>query len=251
METVSPANDQQIIERILDGCSLRTVMVPDPELPSNRPEHVESYDLPHVVISGTTFWAKSRSSHLFHLVGEADMGRVAFCYTNAGDHFCSFNDTNNKGVAFSRFRYKKHRWHLAKNYRLIWDSENNEPADALRIEIEKPSTFKIAMLDSEDVWNVHPVDLPMYEVEQGVFRLKTNYDFYPAFFRNSNGADVLTSLRSEAVEESVRALNVSFETPPFCSFYSVCSDGSYYNYYDIPRSTQQNYVRLKVFSDDV
>ena len=36
--------DEEIIQGVLEGCSLRTFMVPDPAMPSNHPEHRESYD---------------------------------------------------------------------------------------------------------------------------------------------------------------------------------------------------------------
>ena len=47
--------DEEIIQGILEGCSLRTFMVPDPAISTNRPEHIESYDLPHVNIKGKHF----------------------------------------------------------------------------------------------------------------------------------------------------------------------------------------------------
>ena len=35
----------------------------------------------------------------------------------------------------------------------------------------------------------------------------------------------------------------------FECFYSLFSDGTYYNYYHIKRNTKQDYERLKVFTD--
>ena len=37
----------------------------------------------------------------------------------------------------------------------------------------------------------------------------------------------------------------------FSTFYRLASDGAYINYYDIPRSSRQEYKRLKIFSDKV
>lgn len=254
METLTPANDREIIEKILEGSSLRTVMVPDPALTSNRPEHVESYDLPHIVINGGTFWGKTRNTHLFHVRGERIAGCAAFCYTNAGENFFGLSLPSNNLVAFSRHRYKDYRWILVKNYRLIWDSQGTRSPEIVREEIDSASKLRIAMLDSEDVWNIHPVDLPMFELEPGVFRLKTEHDFYPSFCRQPNSADVLVGLMREAVgdlTQKTREMNVQFAVPVFCAFYSASSEGVYYNYYDIPRNTQQRYKRLKVFSDRV
>ncbi|HJO71327.1 MAG: hypothetical protein QF450_05770 [Rhodospirillales bacterium] len=47
--------NEEIIRKVLGGYSLRTFMVPDPAIPSNTPQHSETYDLPHVVIKGKHF----------------------------------------------------------------------------------------------------------------------------------------------------------------------------------------------------
>jgi hypothetical protein len=83
--------DEEIIQGVLEGCSLRTFMVPDPAMPSNHPEHTESYDLPHVIINGNKFWAKSETAHLMHIVGNDTMGNGAYCYTNQGELYCSYD----------------------------------------------------------------------------------------------------------------------------------------------------------------
>ncbi|MFC1821086.1 hypothetical protein ACFL9T_00125 [Thermodesulfobacteriota bacterium] len=36
---------------------------------------------------------------------------------------------------------------------------------------------------------------------------------------------------------------------PFVSYYNLSDDGSYYNFYDIPRGTTQEYKRLKIFCE--
>ena len=86
-------------------------------------------------------------------------------------------------------RYKTHEWKLIRNFRLIWDSDDNQPADIVASEIEACAKFRIAMLDCEGIWNVHPVDLPMYEKESGQFQLKTVWGSYPMFFRDANEQD--------------------------------------------------------------
>ena len=77
-------DDWEIVEKLLNGSSLRTVMTPDPSLPSNSPEHIEGFDLPHVIITKDHFWGKSETAHLVHVMGEAKFGEVAFCYANLG-----------------------------------------------------------------------------------------------------------------------------------------------------------------------
>lgn len=245
-------NDRELIDQLLDGCSLRTLMVPDPALPENAPEHLESYELPHVIVRGELFWAKSATTHLSIADGQP-IGNVSFCYANHGDVFCSFAPGYKDGLYFMpKKRYTVHEWRLRKNFKVIWDSDAGESTEIVGEEIARGATFKIALLDSEDVWNLHPVDLPFYYSEANSFEMKTVSDLYPQFFRqpeefqdslrNSEGYDSFLTSESAIVRLSV---------PDFSTFYSVRSDGSYFNYYDVSRSSRQTYQRLKLFSDSI
>ncbi|MBI3803049.1 MAG: hypothetical protein HY282_04735 [Nitrospirae bacterium] len=245
--------NQEIVRRLLDGGSLRTFMIPDDAMASNRPEHIETYDLPHVIINGDSFWGKSETAHLFHAVGSEGRGEVAFAYSNIGPIFCSFNPFTRGARLMSKKRYKRHEWIVRDQFRLVWDSEKEGSIDEIKREIESGSKFKIAMLDSEGVWNLHPVDLPMYYPEEGVFEFKTVSDQYPTFFRYPKQTEELLqrypdffSHRPEEDEPGFIRLN---ECQRFYSFYSVRSGGDYYNFFDIPRKTVQRYQRLKVFAD--
>ena len=244
MEMVTPNDDRELIEKLLEGYSLRTYMIPDSEIPSNHPEHLETLDLPHVVIVGNRFWAKSETAHLVRSTGMDYGGNNAFCYTNRGDVYCSYNPMKGEGRAFRKERYKEHSWVLWNNYKLVWDSDGNQSTAAVKEEIQKCSKFRVALLDPEDVWNIHPVDLPMYETLSGRFQLKTALDFYPVFFR-SREHDGETSEIQDTVDRIARGDReqiISFEVGTFPTFYSLYSDGTYYNYYDIERSTQKNII---------
>ena len=239
-------SDAEIVQGILDGCSLRTFMVPDPAV-TYHPEHMESYDLPHVIINGNHFWGKSENGHLLHVPGEVQMDLNAFCYTNSVDFFCAHNRKENMVAVMRKDRYKTHEWRLIRNYNLIWDSDGGQTTDAVAEEIESCAKFRIAMLDREGIWNVHPVDLPMYEKESGRFQLKTVWDSYPTFFRHTRRLDNLIDKNQEFRRETA----IPSPPPIFECFYSVFPDGTYYNFYDIPRNTKQTYERLKVFADSI
>jgi len=246
-------DDQEIIAKLLEGYSLRTFMNPDPALPSNSPEHEETYDLPHVIINGGIFWAKTITGHLMASEREAH-GNVAFCYTNYGDFFMSFSPTIEKGAYVMDIgRYKKHEWVLKKNYKLVWDSEKDQPADVVGREIDAAAILKIAMLDSEDIWNIHPVDLPMYFPDQGTFELKTVSDRYAMGFRKPR--ELLQYLESPelALRENISPSGTAaiLTLPSFPTYYRLRSDGTYSNFFDIPRQTQKSYKALRVYSDNL
>lgn len=245
--------DQEIVLRLLEGASLRTVMVPDDAMASNRPEHIETYDLPHLLINGDSFWGKSETTHLGHAPGSGKTGEVAFAYTNIGPLFCSYNPFTRGARLMSKKRYKKHEWVLRDHFRLVWDSEKGSATEEIKKEIEAASKFKIAMLDSEEIWNIHPVDLPMYYSKEGVFEFKTVDDQYPTFFRYPSQTEELLQRYHDFFNHRPEDDEPGFirlgDSPQFYSFYSIRSDGSYYNFFDIPRNTVQRYKRLKVFAD--
>ena len=248
---VRAMENEEIIRKILDGYSLRTFMVPDPTLPNNSPRHTETYDLPHVIIKGQHFWATSETRHLSIADGTV-FANVSFCYASAGDIFCSYSaGSGDRLNVMPKSRYEIHQWRLRRNHRLIWDSDDGTAASVIGDEIEQGSKFTIAMLDAEDIWNVHPVDLPMYCAERETFELKTASDHYPQVFRDP---DAFHKRITE--DESVRNIwsegEVALSTARgFSTFYRLFSDGTYVNYYDIPRSGQHEYERLMVFSDNV
>ena len=258
--------ESRLIERLINGASLRTFMVPDECLPGNFPEHIETYDLPHIIIKGDQFWGNSGTSHLFHIESGEQLERISFSYTNMGNCFCSYTPSKSLVMMMSKRRYKKHEWRLRDNYRLAWDSATDRSTGDILREIESCSKFKIALLDSENIWNIHPVDLPMYYHTEEQFELKTVMDEYPLFFRNiemikkglltkfpghyENYFDSVAAVRESPISGvEIQRCNLGFETPKFPCFYSVRGDGSYYNFFDIPRKTTQKYKRLKVFVD--
>lgn len=239
--------DEELVHGILEGYSLRTFMVPDPAMPNNSPEHMESYELPLVIIKGNHFWGKTENGHLHHVPGDAPYGLNAFCYTNAADIFCAIRAEDGLVALMRKDRYKTHEWTLVRNYKLVWDSGGDQPVEAVAKDIEAGAKFKIALLDRENIWNVHPVDLPKFDTLSGLFQLETCWDRYPTVFRQGSFPEnALTT-----VHNSERDMGTMIEPGTFEAFYSVFSDGTYYNFYDIHRNTKQDYKRLKVYSDNV
>jgi hypothetical protein len=252
-------DDSELVDMLLKGASLRTFMIPDSSIPSNYPEHIESYDLPHVIINGTHFWAKSETAHLAHSLGSeyrydsVAYTNAAFCYTDMGNIFFGYNPKLDRVVLMSKKRYKEHVWHITENYKMIWDSGGEHCTEVVKKEIELCSKFKVAMLDADNVWNIHPVDLPMYYSAEGAFQLKTTMDEYPMLFRDPSETDHLLSRYRDFFNtkpaDNKKGMIPLNSVRKFYTFYSFSSDGSYYNLFDIQRNTTQTYKRLKVFVD--
>jgi hypothetical protein len=151
-------------------------------------------------------------------------------------------------------RYKGHKFIVKDNWKLIWDSEWNEKPknDRLGQWIEQGSRFRIAMLDSENIWNIHPVDLPMLHINEGTFNIKTEHFEYASAVRNTMDIDKLVEANKtffSTKPESNKDGTLSVKCSPFQGFYNLFDNGEYYNFYDIPRGSTQRYKRLKIFCE--
>ncbi|HJO71328.1 MAG TPA: hypothetical protein QGG32_00520 [Rhodospirillales bacterium] len=177
---------------------------------------------------------------------------MSFRYTGADDIFCSFGaGPESRLNVMPKSRYEIHQWRLWPNYGLIWDSDDGTETSVLADKIERGSKLKIAMLDAEDIWDVHPVDLPMYWAERETFEMKTSADHYPQVFRDPD-AFLKRIMEDDGVRKIWSEGEVALSTADvFLTFYRLMPDGTYVNYYDILRSSQQQYKRLMVFSDNL
>ena len=252
---VNMTNNNDLIQKLVDGYSLYTYMVPDDAMPTNRPLHCEGFYLPHIIITGDVFWGISRAAHLVHNHGSSNIGILSFYYTNHSNGlFFSYNPGMNGITLMSIKRYKRHKFIFKDNWTLIWDSEWNEKPALYRIDrlIEQGACFKIAMLDDENIWNIHPVDLPMYHINEGTFNIKTEYFEYASAIRNTQQINELIKANEtffNTKPESNKDGTLTGKCVPFHTFYNLFDNGEYYNYYDIPRGSRQRYKRLKVFCE--
>ena len=57
VESLVPADD------LLNGASLRVVLHPDPEVQTDFPDMVESFELPHIIFHEGEFIAKTSNRH--------------------------------------------------------------------------------------------------------------------------------------------------------------------------------------------
>ena len=236
------------------GDSVYTYMVADDSMPSNRPIHSEGFYLSHVLIKGDIFWGMSRPVHLSHVSREG-LGVGMFCYTNGfGGIFASYNPGMKQMHPMQLNRYKTHKFIMKEEWNLIWDSEQKEeyPTQAIYAAIKRGVNFKAAMLDVEDIWNIHPVDLPMYYINTEKFEMKTESIDYPSVAREVETMNRLVE-EYQAYFEREQTCNeegiLTISCNAFKSFYNLSCDGDYNNVYDIPRGSRQKYKRLKVFCE--
>lgn len=254
--------ENEIIEKILSGASLRCVMRPDDEIPTNRPLHDECFDLPHVIINGEEFCAITSREIVTKPGVELP---IVFYYTHNG-LFGSFSPVEveaglvgPKDVLWvslaPRKRYRKFEWLVRGAYKKIWDSMNMRDIEPVRQAVLRGASLKVAFLDEEEIWNIHPVILPQVACNEKAFLLQTNFIAYPFFIRN---IQVLEGyIDSEGWREYIDGDKLCFtegrrfKDLPFQAFYHLRNDGTYKSYYDLARGdTVNSYKHLMVFADE-
>lgn len=223
-----------VLAALLEGASLRMTMWPDPAIVPEMPTHVEGFDLPHVIAVGDDFWAMTATC-----LSSGGPIPSSFAYPSRGRVFCSFMPSCGAGVLMSAARYTRRGWHLRDDCLSVWDSESGGSTQEIQSAVEGGRRLKIALLDAEEIWNLHPVHLPM--VADGWFDLRTPVDAYPAWFREPGSIDEREGRLPPETIASPR-----FSAAPFPTWYSVCADGTYRGAMDaVPRP----YRRLKVFAE--
>lgn len=245
-------DNEQIIEGVLAGTSLRTFMVPDSSIPTNNPVHHECYALPHVIILGDQFWGKTTSTHVSCVKGREVPYPCAFCYTSFREMFFSFIPHASSGVFMSKKRYKIHNWILKPNSKLIWDSQRNDDPKVIDEVIHTSSKLKIALQDEQEVWHIHPVDLPMYFPETNSFSLKTEYDVYPSDFRRIEAIQQVYDKLFDFFEIKPTSNAdgcIPFKSKPFVPVYEIYHDMTYRHYNDFNDDNIRTYRQLKIFAD--
>jgi hypothetical protein len=243
---------ESIIEQLLNGASLACIMTPDETIPGNEPLHDESLDLQHVIIKGKYFWGMT---HHGYFAVNAPSGNF-FYFSNFKKLFGTFapdaamRDLSSNCNISTTKRYKKFKFINRNRFKLIWDTEGERDFNSVRQAIHEATPLRVALLDAEDVWNLHPVILPQVEKNGGHFVLQTHLAIYPDFFRNQ---DIFESSWDnikpyvddpDVYKKGFMAIKSRF----WIGAYHIKEDGTHKSAYDLGRGNSDNsHKRLKIF----
>ncbi len=218
------------------------------------PAKMESHSFEHVIERDGFFWGISSQEPFPNqlITGGYPIGYRSFCSTDVMEIAALWYEKEHvlqitPSYVYSSFCIKKkYLWDL------VWDSTKNlQDISLISQAVQQGQFFKIAMLDSENVWNIHPVSLLTFS-DNGFFEITTEYVEYPMLFRfpeslletlNKNKV-IFPSTFQEYKGENVFLQNLR----GWPSFYTIHSDGSYCDIFDIPRNSLQKYKRLLIFS---
>lgn len=229
------------VDALLRGETLKVVLTPDPAIPHNRPEIQESFELPHVVIDRDGFWAKTTTviSLDFHSGGvEAyDLSLPgSYAYSNYADLVVNSSFLSGLVRCYDAQSYSQLDFITQPDHDLVWEHGETGDMAALREAVSTGRSLKIALLDDQNYWNIHPVNMPTVRTGEDWFQLFTDKDAYPTMFRMTESARNFSDVLGRQLDErsggdrtklgdsrAMVVMNQEF----FSCFYRVFADGNY------------------------
>lgn len=237
-----------LTQRLLNGASLSSVMIPDPVLPTNQPAHDETYKMKFIYIDGDRFFAQTSATHRPIRDGISFSINNVFNYSVGYKRQMIVNSPEQKGSAWADIsgRYAKFEWKIRDDFELVWQAEEPQSVTALRKAILDGIDLKLAINDEDGNWSILPVDLANLEQESDEFIIRTEIGYVPLAITDKDSLldniDFIMSRRSEPSQ----FLRLNIDSIP--AYYACYSNGSYYNYFDEPRDIFRTYNDLRIFA---
>jgi len=257
--------DAEIIDAILSGASLRLVLHPRTKVQIDFPDMYEAFDLRHVILRGQRFFAKTANCHAIPVNFSTYDMATAYSYAYSNHYSYVVNSSQQAGTVriYNKNVYESLQFVPVENFELIWESGTNKDVSPVVNAITEGRLLKIALLDSDGYWNVHPVHMSSFYIDQNNFELFTDQDAIPGVLHDGQDLEALESQMTQLLKEAVRKhsprnlrevfdkAGFQFENPEFYStFYTVRSDGSYLRGSTVLKQEEKHqYVALKVFAD--
>lgn len=258
-------NDTEIIDAIMSGASLRLVLHPRNDVQTDFPDMYESFDLRHIILKGQRFFAKTSDSHAIPInFGAYDMTKnFAYAYSNYYSYVINSSHTEVEARIYNKNVYESLEFIPVNNFELIWESANDSDVKPVEDAISTGRRLKIAMLDQDDYWNIHPVHMPSFYIGKNYFELFTDQDAVPVFMHDEESLELLEKQMQQRLKEAVREFSprnmrevfdkAGFHSkqPEFYStFYTIRSNGEYLRGSTVlTQETPERYETLKVFAE--
>ena len=257
--------DAEIIDAILSGASLRLVLHPRTKVQIDFPDMYEAFDLRHVILRGQRFFAKTANCHAIPVNFSTYDMATAYSYAYSNHYSYVVNSSQQAGTVriYNKNVYESLQFVPVENFELIWEAGANENIKTVEDAVSTGRPLKIALLDTEGYWNVHPIHMSSFYIDQGYFELFTDQDAVPVFLHNEDDLEMLEKQMKQRLKEAVKEYSprnlrevfdkagFQFENPEFYStFYTARSDGSYLRGSTVLKQEEKHqYVALKVFAD--
>lgn len=156
-----------IVDQVLRGADLRVVLKANPKY--NEDCYVESYDLPHIIVSGGVFWAAMRTAHLpnsFLTVGRqlgqdkffVDITKpIQYCYSNFY-RFVIVSTYIGKLVRYyNADAYETIDFMASDGYELVYQSSKPLDCDMIREKTRQGKKMKVCFELRDGVFHISPL----------------------------------------------------------------------------------------------
>ena len=258
VESLVPADD------LLNGASLRVVLHPDPEVQTDFPDMVESFELPHIILHEGEFIAKTSNRHALAYDFRAYDVNSAFSYafSNYLSYVVNCSAADSLFRAYSANAYHEIEFVAANTHETVWEYGTDQPTAPVERAIEAGKRLKIALLDADDFWNIHPVHMPSFYVGQNRFELFTEQDAVPEFFRYPSTLKEFSRNLDQQIQERLASgvaktrkdEMMGFAAQPPVSFYScyytLWPNGQYLRGKIVLQGDEpESYKALKIFAE--
>ena len=235
-----PIAMDKLVKQLLSGASLSVILTPDPDVQTDFPAMVETFDLRHIVLSGEKFIGKTGHTHaVHHEFKPYDLNfSTSYAYTNYANIVINSSYSDNTCRYYHASRYLDVQFVALDDYESVWDSKADQDIKAAETAIQAGRKIKIGLLDSNDIWNFHPVHMPSFYSGKNFLELFTEQDAMPLFFREPESILNLEKTLVEKFQElekksqgqidRVSLLTPQIDGPAFYSiYYTIRSDGTY------------------------
>ncbi len=198
-------NAQELRQLILKGASLSTDMEPDIAIPTNKPRHVESYQLPFIIMQPNhSFFAASLTHH--RMLDTENQNKLRSERQN--NYFYSagkntlFGSTSAQAQAYvlmQMIRYKHFCWNVRDDHQVIWDTqEKDNDIEALRQHVRSGLPTKAVIIDKDILYQL-PLDLLQVNLDDRGWLARTQTFELPYFCAQSmdNENKIIKELASE------------------------------------------------------
>ena len=257
--------DSTIIDALLSGASLRLVLHPRNDVQTDFPDMYEVFDLRHVILKDDKFFAKTASAHAIPVNFSTYDITTALSYAYSSYYSYVVNSSHTVGSAriYHKNVYESLEFTPVDNFELIWEFGKDTESAAVEKAITEGRQLKIALLDSDGYWNIHPVHMPSFHIGKNYFELFTDQDAIPGFLHNEEALMQLEDQMKETLKKVMRDYSprnmrevfskVGFQcegTEFYSIFYTIRSNGNYLRARTVLKQEDvYHYAALKVFAD--
>ena len=256
---VDNRDDQAVIDQVRSGQSLSITMIPDGAIPSNLPWHLESFQIPHVLVKDDTLWGFTGTNHLsIREMGSDNIVPTCFSYSiNRSGAFLSSGRHTGILKLLPMNRYYYFHWHCSRDTRSVWSDAHPHNTQALWAAYQSGQHLICQFVDDEGYLNRHPINTCTWDIsnqEPRLEHIRTDHTIYPEITRNeTHWHNLKQDMSGQEIYDKANRLRSIVGIPqPFNNLYNchylLYPNQHYYNFYDLHRSTLKTYTSLTIFS---